>query len=226
MPPRDFETHKNWRVSGLGVSTPGTHPSGEKALAGDQQGKKHFGGLSWFRGSQSGGPHNDKKFGPLVCHIQVGGGGGQGQAHLRLQGHKSVLGSKTFQVGPPPKHFSILEKGTMGSKNQFKGCLFSSVPGEKFEALHPPSGWRRGLGISGSLFRVEHSATKVYGIDEGFRKIWRKRGITCFVYLDDILVVGNTPKEVQKNLVFMVKTLVESGMKINLKKSVLETSRK
>ena len=53
-------------------------------------------------------------------------------------------------------------------------------------------------------------------------KLWRKKGLTCFVYLDDILVLGSTPQQVQKDLHYMVETLVEAGMKINLKKSVLE----
>ena len=58
-----------------------------------------------------------------------------------------------------------------------------------------------------------------------FEKLWRKRGIMCFVYLDDILIVGSTPQEVRKHLDFMVLTLTKAGMKINLKKSVLEPSQ-
>jgi transcriptional regulator of met regulon len=54
-----------------------------------------------------------------------------------------------------------------------------------------------------------------------FLKKWRKQGFLAWVYLDDILVVGNTPQAVNKILQVMLKDLQDSGMVINLKKSVL-----
>ena len=47
----------------------------------------------------------------------------------------------------------------------------------------------------------------------------------CFVYLDDILVIGSTQHQVAKNMNFMVETLCQAGLKINVKKSVLEPSQ-
>ena len=58
-----------------------------------------------------------------------------------------------------------------------------------------------------------------------FQKLWRKRGILCFIYLDDILVVNSTQNGVRENLSFMLQTLQEAGMVINYKKSVLEPSQ-
>jgi len=53
-------------------------------------------------------------------------------------------------------------------------------------------------------------------------KIWRKQGITVFVYLDDILVLGHSRQNVRKNLNLVISTLVEWVFKINAKKSVLD----
>lgn len=54
-----------------------------------------------------------------------------------------------------------------------------------------------------------------------FEKKWRKRGLLVFVYLDDILLVGNTEKQVQVGLSVLVHDLLDSGFKINTSKSVL-----
>jgi hypothetical protein len=53
-------------------------------------------------------------------------------------------------------------------------------------------------------------------------KEWRSKGIQCFVYLDDILLLGNSQHQVQQQLRVMVTTLVEAGFHINVGKSVLE----
>jgi transcriptional regulator of met regulon len=54
-----------------------------------------------------------------------------------------------------------------------------------------------------------------------FLKKWRKQGFLTWVYLDDILVVGNTPQQVNKNLGVMLQDLENAGMVINHKKSIL-----
>ena len=69
-----------------------------------------------------------------------------------------------------------------------------------------------GLNIMPQLFM------KVMGVLE---KKWRKAGIICFVYLDDILVLGCSPAQVSKHLLIMVQDLCSSGFKINVPKSVL-----
>ena len=58
-----------------------------------------------------------------------------------------------------------------------------------------------------------------------FEKKWRGQGLQVYIYLDDILLVAPTPKLVTKHLTTMVQDLVNSGFKINLKKSVLEPSQ-
>ena len=58
-----------------------------------------------------------------------------------------------------------------------------------------------------------------------FQKIWRKRGILCFIYLDDILVINTTPKGVERDLQFMLQSLEDAGMTINYPKSVLKPTQ-
>ena len=54
-----------------------------------------------------------------------------------------------------------------------------------------------------------------------FLKKWRKHGIQCWVYLDDILLVGHSPQAFQKHLQAMLQDLEAAGMTINTKKSQL-----
>ena len=58
-----------------------------------------------------------------------------------------------------------------------------------------------------------------------FQKLWRKRGIMCFIYPDDILVVNTTQGGLEKDLQFMLSSLEDSGMVVNYPKSVLKPSQ-
>ena len=58
-----------------------------------------------------------------------------------------------------------------------------------------------------------------------FEKIWRARGIMVFVYLDDILVIGPSRQKVQTDITFVLQTLNDSGMGVNLKKSQPQPSQ-
>ena len=54
-----------------------------------------------------------------------------------------------------------------------------------------------------------------------FQKLWCQRGILCFIYLDDILVVGQTFHQTQPSIQFVLETLEASGMVANKVKSTL-----
>ena len=51
--------------------------------------------------------------------------------------------------------------------------------------------------------------------------VWRKRGIQCFVYLDDILFVGKDKHKLETDMLYVLGTLRDSGLGVNQKKSVL-----
>ena len=54
-----------------------------------------------------------------------------------------------------------------------------------------------------------------------FQRLWRQKGIMCYIYLDDILLLGTTAHQVAKHLAILVHDLKTSGMQINFEKSVL-----
>jgi hypothetical protein len=73
-----------------------------------------------------------------------------------------------------------------------------------------------GLNIMPQLFQ---------GVMKTFERKWRKRGVQVYIYLDDILIIAPTPVQLKKNLQLVVQDLLESGFKINQKKSILVPSQ-
>ena len=57
------------------------------------------------------------------------------------------------------------------------------------------------------------------------QKLWRKRGILCFIYLDDILIVNLSKKALKTQLQYVLDTLDKAGLGVNLKKSTLEPTQ-
>ena len=53
----------------------------------------------------------------------------------------------------------------------------------------------------------------------------RKRGVRLHAYLDDILVIGNSHREVTRALILTIQTLVHAGYVLNIKKSDLTPSQ-
>ena len=58
-----------------------------------------------------------------------------------------------------------------------------------------------------------------------FQRLWRQKGIMCYIYLDDILLLGTTAHQVDKDLRILLHDLRCSGMQINFEKSVLEPTQ-
>jgi hypothetical protein len=73
-----------------------------------------------------------------------------------------------------------------------------------------------GLNVMPQLFQ---------GVVKTFEKKWRKVGVQVYIYLDDILIVAPTEKTLKKHLDLVVQDLLDSGFKINSKKSTLEPSQ-
>ena len=96
------------------------------------------------------------------------------------------------------KTFALFKVGARGKIFQFQGACF-------------------GLNILPELWM---DLMKV------LEKEWRKQGILCFVYLDDILILGSTKNLLEKHLNIVLSSLVESGLTINQKRSVLYPCQK
>ena len=73
----------------------------------------------------------------------------------------------------------------------------------------------------GGCFGLNVLPQKFMSVMTVLEKVWRSQGILCFVYLDDILILGQNPNQVEKHLSTVVDTLLKAGFKINEKKSLL-----
>ena len=68
--------------------------------------------------------------------------------------------------------------------------------------------------------RVFTSLNKAVGV------VFRRQGITCVFYIDDILVTGETEEDCRNKVLFVLQSLRGLGFLINSEKSVLQPSRR
>ena len=64
------------------------------------------------------------------------------------------------------------------------------------------------------------------GVMKIFAKKWRQEGIMVFIYLDDILILNTSEKDLRRQMKTIVADLEASGMGINLDKSILEPTQR
>jgi hypothetical protein len=133
--------------------------------------------------------------------------------------------AKPFKLDHLQTIFPYLKRGTWGAKIDLKDAYFHLPVREDLKPyLHLQVGentWE----FQAACFGLSILPQKFMLLMKVLEKIWRAKGIMCFVYLDDILLLGNTAKQVEKDLHFMVHTLLEAGFKINVKKSILEPTQ-
>ena len=79
--------------------------------------------------------------------------------------------------------------------------------------------------FQGARFGMSTLPQQWQSVMKVFLKKWRAQGFQCWVYLDDILVVANSPQMVKKHLQIMLQDLENSGMVVNQKKSQLEPTQ-
>ena len=96
--------------------------------------------------------------------------------HLfRLQGTKSVLFIKAFQVGSLAKYFPLFAKRHAGSQNRSEACVFPSEAGKRIATVCQNPGRPGHLRVPGSLFWAKHTSTNLDGSNEGFQKPLAKK---------------------------------------------------
>ena len=121
--------------------------------------------------------------------------------------------------------FPFLEKGMFAAKVDLKHAYFHLGLDDHLKQYMR-------LQVAGHIFQFNAAAFGLIPLPQlwmqvmkVFQKIWRQKGILCFVYLDDILVVNTTPQGVQKYLTFMLSTLDKARMMVNTEKSVIIPSQ-
>lgn len=189
---------------------------------------KHFVGLRKSRGSGEGRgrgvpPHQASY--TMVHHFETRGSVRKTSSHLRLQGPQRTFSHYHFQVGPSTKYFPLFEKKYVGGKNRSQRCLFSSRFEPRLMALSKDYGGDQLWEYRGGVFGLNVMPQIFMLVMKTFEKKWRSKGIMVFIYLDDILVLGSTPRQVEKHLDVVVPDLLDSGFLINIKKSCLTPSQ-
>ena len=136
------------------------------------------------------------------------------------------LEPKPFRLENWSEIFPYLRKGMWAAKIDLKHAYFHLGI---VEALNPYiciQVEENVFQFQAACFGMSNLPQQWQSIMKFFVKKWRRQGFLTWVYLDDIVVVGNSPQAVQKHLQTMLQDLKLSGMVINKKKSQLEPTQK
>ena len=133
--------------------------------------------------------------------------------------------TKKFRLQNLHNIFPFLKKGDWSAKIDLKDAYFHLPLHQSLKPyLRMEVGgeyWEFQAGCFG-LNVMPHLFMQVMKVLE---KKWRSQGIICFIYLDDILLLGPTKKLVQKHLLILIQDILEAGFKVNPKKCVLEPTQ-
>ena len=128
---------------------------------------------------------------------------------------------KAFRLENWQEIFPFLRKGMWAAKIDLKHAYFHLALAEQLKDYMCIQVEETVFQFQAACFGLSTLPHAWQSVMKVFLKKWRKQGILCWVYLDDILLVGNSPTAVQKNLNKMLHDLEEAGMMINTKKSHL-----
>ena len=117
--------------------------------------------------------------------------------------------------------FPFLQKGMWAAKIDLKHAYFHLGLEKDLQPYVRMQVAGEIYGFRAACFGINILPQRWMQVMKVFQKLWRQKGILCFVYLDDILIVNNTPKGVEKDLKFILKTLEDGGTQINFPKSKL-----
>ena len=125
--------------------------------------------------------------------------------------------TKKFRLQNLHNIFPFLKKGDWSAKIDLKDAYFHLPLHQSLKPyLRMEVGgeyWEFQAGCFG-LNVMPHLFMQVMKVLE---KKWRSQGIICFIYLDDILLLGPTKKLVQKHLLILIQDILEAGSKVNPK---------
>ena len=131
------------------------------------------------------------------------------------------LHPRPFKLENWPEIFPFLRKGMWAAKIDLKHAYFHLGLAETLKPYICIQIEEIIFQFQAACFGLSTLPQQWQSVMKVFLKKWRQQGFLAWVYLDDILLVGNSPQAVQKNLSIMLQDLEESGMVINLKKSQL-----
>ena len=125
-----------------------------------------------------------------------------------------------------PTILPYLRKGWWGAKIDLKDAYFHLPLGEAIKPYIRMEVDNQVWEFQAGCFGLNLMPQIFMEVMKTFEKRWRSQGLICFIYLDDILLLGATKQQVSNQLLVMVGDLVEAGFKINVNKSTLEPSQR
>ena len=132
---------------------------------------------------------------------------------------------KLFRLENLLEIFPVLRKGMWAAKIDLKHAYFHLELSEQLKPYVCIQVQDKVYLFQAACFGMSTLPQSWQSVMKVFLKRWRSTGILMWVYLDDILVVGNSPQAVQKHLNLMLQDLEAAGMVVNIKKSHLEPTQ-
>ena len=129
---------------------------------------------------------------------------------------------KPFKMDHWHSIFPYLRRGMWAAKIDLKDAYFHLALGEGLRPYVRMQVGPKVYEFQAACFGLSTLPQLWTLVMKVLQKAWRSRGIMCFLYLDDILLVGPTPLLVQRHLDIMLESLQSLGLEINEKKSTLK----
>jgi hypothetical protein len=133
----------------------------------------------------------------------------------------NYLDPKPFRLENWQEIFPSLRKGMWAAKIDLKHAYFHLQLADSLRPYMCIQVQQKVFQFQAACFGLSTLPQQWQSVMKVFLKKWRKQGILTWVYLDDILLVGNSPQAVQKHLQILLQDLEASGMVVNQKKSQL-----
>ena len=133
--------------------------------------------------------------------------------------------TKRFKLENIQTIFPYMRKGMWGCKVDLKDAYFHLELENKLKRFMRLQVGETIWEFQAACFGLNILPHLFMSLMRPLERIWRNQGIQVFVYLDDILVLGSTQKQVQLHLKVVLETLQKAGFVINLKKSVLDPTQ-
>ena len=131
------------------------------------------------------------------------------------------LEPKPFKLENWQEMFPYLKKGMWAAKIDLKHAYFHLGIADTLKKYICIQVEEKVFQFQGACFGMSTLPQQWQSVMKVFLKKWRSQGFQCWIYLDDILLVANSPQVVSTQLGKMVEDLKTSGMVINEKKSQL-----
>ena len=129
-----------------------------------------------------------------------------------------------------PKHFHLdhwkdifphLKQGMFATKIDLKNAYFHLE-------LHPDLKPYVRLQVGNDIYEFQSACFGLSTLPQlwmeimtTFLRLWHRKGIRAFIYLDDILILGENHQDCQKATLIAQNDLLQAGLQINMKKSCL-----